>query len=211
MKILMALLGVFVLTGAFADQVDVTSAVDATTEESAEVFDEASVDEIDTEQVEVQEDNTEKVPSKVTERLTCPQIQAKITELSGLDEPDTETVDELTKYKAEYRKSCTRAAAARRTAAGTRVIVNVVKPAVKEDTQQEKKAEVKKADEAETEVDPMVALEQELANLDAGLCADGSKPNKFGCCGDEIFKDLGNTVFACCPRDGVGDCFPPIK
>ena len=57
---------------------------------------------------------------------------------------------------------------------------------------------------------PELTPEQELANLDAGLCADGSKPNKFGCCGDELFKDLGNTVFACCPRDG-GDCFPPLN
>ena len=61
------------------------------------------------------------------------------------------------------------------------------------------------------EIDPMIELEQELANLDAGLCADGSQPNKFGCCGDEVFKDLGNTVFACCPKEGVGDCFPPLK
>ena len=53
-------------------------------------------------------------------------------------------------------------------------------------------------------------LEIELQNLDAGLCADGAQPNKYGCCGDELFKDLGNTVFACCPPDG-GDCFPPIK
>ena len=48
------------------------------------------------------------------------------------------------------------------------------------------------------------------ANLAAGLCGDGSKPNKYGCCPDEIFKDLGNTRFACCPKTG-GDCFPPIK
>ncbi|MCM1294466.1 MAG: hypothetical protein NC311_02800 [Muribaculaceae bacterium] len=48
------------------------------------------------------------------------------------------------------------------------------------------------------------------ANLDAGLCPDGSKPNKFGCCGDEVFKDLGNLEFACCPKDG-GECFPPVK
>lgn len=48
------------------------------------------------------------------------------------------------------------------------------------------------------------------ANLDAGLCPDGAKPNKFGCCGDEVFKDLGNLEFACCPKDG-GKCFPPVK
>lgn len=48
-------------------------------------------------------------------------------------------------------------------------------------------------------------------NIEAGLCADGSQPNKFGCCGEEVFKDMGNTVFACCPKNGEGDCFPPIK
>lgn len=53
-------------------------------------------------------------------------------------------------------------------------------------------------------------LEQELANLDSGLCADGTSPNKYGCCADELFKDMGNMVFACCPKDG-GDCFPPIN
>lgn len=59
-------------------------------------------------------------------------------------------------------------------------------------------------------VDEVAQTEKELANLAAGLCADGSAPNKFGCCAGEIFKDLGNTVFACCPKSG-GDCFPPIK
>ena len=48
------------------------------------------------------------------------------------------------------------------------------------------------------------------ANLAAGLCGDGTKPNRYGCCTDEIFKDLGNLKFACCPKTG-GDCFPPIK
>ena len=47
-------------------------------------------------------------------------------------------------------------------------------------------------------------------NLDAGLCPDGTTPNKYGCCGDEVFTDLGNLEFACCPKDG-GNCFPPVK
>lgn len=54
-----------------------------------------------------------------------------------------------------------------------------------------------------------IQLEKELENLAAGLCADGTKPNKYGCCTDEIFKDLGDLVFACCPKDG-GDCYEPI-
>ncbi len=49
------------------------------------------------------------------------------------------------------------------------------------------------------------------ANLAAGLCGDGTKPNKFGCCTGEVFKDLGNTKFACCPKSGEGLCFPPMK
>lgn len=55
--------------------------------------------------------------------------------------------------------------------------------------------------------------EEVAKNIEAGLCGDGSKPNKFGCCGDEVFKDLGNTVFACCPKgwEKKEDCFPPIK
>lgn len=52
--------------------------------------------------------------------------------------------------------------------------------------------------------------ERMAENLDAGLCPDGSAPNKFGCCGDEKFTDLGNLEFACCPADG-GNCFPPLK
>ncbi|MDE5615618.1 MAG: hypothetical protein K2I81_02180 [Alphaproteobacteria bacterium] len=48
------------------------------------------------------------------------------------------------------------------------------------------------------------------ANIEKGLCGDGSKPNKFGCCTGEIFKDLGNTTFACCKKDS-DECFPPMK
>lgn len=54
-----------------------------------------------------------------------------------------------------------------------------------------------------------VSPEQAAANVAAGLCTDGSKPNKFGCCAGETFKDMGNLVFACCPDDG-GECYPPI-
>jgi len=48
------------------------------------------------------------------------------------------------------------------------------------------------------------------ANIAAGLCGDGTKPNRFGCCAGETFTDLGNATFACCPNKLSGDCFPPI-
>ena len=55
-----------------------------------------------------------------------------------------------------------------------------------------------------------VDAETAAANVAAGLCTDGSKPNQFGCCEGETFKDMGNLVFACCPDDG-GECYPPIN
>ena len=58
---------------------------------------------------------------------------------------------------------------------------------------------------ATVEIDPDVAA----ANMAAGLCPDGSNPNRFGCCDGETFKDLGNLVFACCPDDG-GECHTPL-
>lgn len=61
-----------------------------------------------------------------------------------------------------------------------------------------------------TEPEPELTDKERAANVASGLCTDGTKPNKFGCCGDELFKNLGNTVFACCSRSS-GDCFPPIK
>lgn len=178
----------------------------------------------------------------VAARVTCADIQAQISELAAVAEPDTDTVEELTKLKADYRRSCSRAARGRKTSAGVRIVKETsdvgesVAEADEEPTDVEKvekvveevvetnvepieeiKEEIKTeeepgADEAPEQDAPSEdeLLEQELANLDAGLCADGTEPNKFGCCGDELFKDLGNTVFACCPKDG-GDCFPPIK
>ena len=178
----------------------------------------------------------------VSARVTCADIQAQISELSAEEEPDTETIDELTKLKADYRRSCSRAARGRKTSAG-RVVVesgaetaekaeekNVDKPEENKKTEKEPVVveEGQETEEVAVTVEPEVTteevvqseedagptedelLEQELANLEAGLCADGTKPNKYGCCGDELFKDLGNAVFACCPKE-CGDCFPPIK
>ena len=49
------------------------------------------------------------------------------------------------------------------------------------------------------------------ANLAAGLCGDGTKPNRYGCCPGEVFKEVEPLVFGCCPKDGNGQCVEPIK
>lgn len=59
-----------------------------------------------------------------------------------------------------------------------------------------------------TKTDEEIAAEFD-ANLAAGLCGDGTKPSRFGCCSGETFKDLGDLGFACCPRTG-NVCYPPV-
>jgi hypothetical protein len=45
----------------------------------------------------------------------------------------------------------------------------------------------------------------------AGLtCEDGTSPDADGCCAGEVYTDMGEQGFNCCPSAG-GDCFPPIK
>jgi len=40
-------------------------------------------------------------------------------------------------------------------------------------------------------------------------CEDGTPPDANGCCAGEIYTDMGEQGFNCCPESG-GDCFPPI-
>jgi type IV secretory pathway VirB10-like protein len=46
--------------------------------------------------------------------------------------------------------------------------------------------------------------------VETGLtCEDGTNPNANGCCAGEVYTDMGDQGFNCCPSTG-GDCFPPI-
>ncbi len=45
---------------------------------------------------------------------------------------------------------------------------------------------------------------------DGVSCADGMNPDKNGCCNGEIYTDMGDKGFNCCPEIG-GDCFPPLR
>ena len=165
----------------------------------------------------------------VVERMSCLDINTKITELSGIEEPDDDTIIELEKLKSDYRRKCMKSAGGRKTAAQGRSVINndpieeteVVEEVAEEENVEQKSVETTKQQpkkQAKKENSsggvPATAEEvkmfEELMNLEMGLCSDGTKPNKFGCCTDEIFKDLGNNVYACCPKTG-GDCYPPLK
>ncbi len=166
----------------------------------------------------------------VVERMSCLDINTKISELSAKEEPDDDTIIELEKLKSDYRRKCMKSAGGRKTAAQGRSVINndpieeteVVEEAAEETTEVEqvtvKEPDAKPKEQNKKENSsggvPATAEEvkmfEELMNLEMGLCSDGTKPNKFGCCTDEIFKDLGNNVYACCPKTG-GDCYPPLK
>ena len=165
----------------------------------------------------------------VVERMSCLDINTKITELSCIEEPDDDTIIELEKLKSDYRRKCMKSAGGRKTAAQGRSVINndpieeteVVEEVAEEENVEQKSVETTKQQpkkQAKKENSsggvPATAEEvkmfEELMNLEMGLCSDGTKPNKFGCCTDEIFKDLGNNVYACCPKTG-GDCYPPLK
>ncbi|MDE5615381.1 MAG: hypothetical protein K2I81_00925 [Alphaproteobacteria bacterium] len=57
-------------------------------------------------------------------------------------------------------------------------------------------------------VNPFQTLPKEEAPATL-TCEDGTNPDANGCCTGEIYTDMGDQGFNCCPETG-GDCFPPI-
>ena len=44
------------------------------------------------------------------------------------------------------------------------------------------------------------------------VCPDGAFPDKHGCCPGELYTDMGDLGFNCCPESSGGaDCFPPLR
>ena len=147
----------------------------------------------------------------VTERLTCDEISAQIAALSAVADPSQEEQRSLSTLRMQQRRNCTKAAGARRaTGRGVATPLLATSPVVDDVVAD---ADVEAAPELSPEEAAAAAAAeaQRIAELlEQGLCADGTKPNKFGCCTGEKFTDMGNLQFGCCPRDG-GDCFPPMK
>lgn len=58
------------------------------------------------------------------------------------------------------------------------------------------------------ETDAAPYYEDEVVE-DMPMCPDGTAPDTNGCCTGEIYTDMGEYGFNCCPEAG-GDCFPPL-
>ena len=48
------------------------------------------------------------------------------------------------------------------------------------------------------------------APSDVPMCDGGGVPDKNGCCPGEVYTDMNDLGFNCCPESG-GDCFPPMR
>lgn len=137
----------------------------------------------------------------VVERKTCSEIQVEIQELSELSEPTDEELTELETLQAQYDSTCIKKRQRHK---------SVATPNVTADADSVTDQVVTETDVATEEISPEPELsEAEIeANLDAGLCPNGEKYNKFGCCPGERFTDLGDGGYACCEIDNKDVCYP---
>ncbi len=148
--------------------------------------------------------------SAVAQRTDCVAANAEIAELSALSNPTDEDNARLAELQAIYRRDCVVRSVKRRASGRADEIAAPVAdtaPVVADDTM-DTANDATSAPSEDAAPQPLSA-EEIAANINAGLCADGTQPNRFGCCTGEKFKDLGNLVFACCRDDG--ECFPPIE
>ena len=157
-------------------------------------------------------------PRSLAARMTCAEINAKIAELREDVKSYPELKSDLQYMIGRQRTQCA-------TTVGRRPVRNYdnVNPVKVIDVPTPEPAVVEipvpePVQEPVTEKTPEeLAAEEEaknakiIENLNNGLCADGMRPNRYGCCGDEVFKEVMPLIFACCPKDGVGQCLEPIK
>ena len=192
-----------------------------------EFWDEDNIEYITTEsEPEIVEPEPETVPEQkvapraVAARMTCDDINKRIAELREDIKSYPDLKPELESLISRQRLQC--AATVNRRPVRNYDNVNPVKvidvpepePALVEEP-----APVNEiVDVAVPEKTPEeLAAEEEaknakiIENLSKGLCADGMQPNRYGCCAGESFKEVTPMVFACCPKDGNGQCLEPIK
>lgn len=149
------------------------------------------------------------------EQTDCDALRNEIAELIKIENPDEETAARLAAAQQKSRRDCVKQSAGRRTSGRTgalpvAIASENVAAAVAATAAPDNVAD--KTDEPTVAVETATAApdtEQIAKNIEAGLCADGTEPNKFGCCAGETFKDLGDLVFACCKNE-TDECFPPI-
>lgn len=201
---IIAVLGALVCMPALADEETTTDAV--VDESGAEFVDEGATTEVP-------------APRAVVERMTCADINQRVEELHEDVKAYPELAADLEYMISRQRTAC--AARARRRPVHNYENVNPVKyfEPVEEVPEEQASEDAPTAESAPAPEQVPEKTPEELAaeqaqieeNRAKGLCDDGTKPNRYGCCPGEKFKEVSQMKFACCPREGDGECIEPRK
>lgn len=200
---IIAVLGALVCMSALADETTTDAVVD---ESGAEFVDEGATTEVP-------------APRAVVERMTCADINQRVEELREDVKAYPELAADLEYMLSRQRTAC--AARARRRPVHNYENVNPVKyfePAEEvpegqapEDAPATESAPAPEQVPEKTPEELAAEQAQIEENRAKGLCDDGTKPNRYGCCPGEKFKEVSQMKFACCPREGDGECIEPRK
>ena len=221
-----AALAVWALVPVYADDDSYSEDTDVVEYQEYEVFDDVDdlIDEELSDQVTVtvEEEQGENAdtdivevpaPRAVADRLSCDEINIRVAELRA----DVKSYPEL-KVDLEYMLSRQRNQCAPRAARrpvhnykNVNPVMDVTVPEVEISTEPpvpEKTPEEIAAEEAAAEAARQAQIKE---NREKGLCDDGEKPNQYGCCAGEVFKQVEHLNFACCPKEGESGCVTPRK
>ena len=155
-------------------------------------------------------------PRAVVARMSCDDINRRVAELREDIKAYPELAADLEYMIGRQRTQC--AARANRRPVHNYENVNPVKYI--EDAVIEEEPVVEESVVVEPDPEPVVEkTPEELAaeaeriaeNRTKGLCDDGEKPNRYGCCAGEKFKEVSQMKFACCPKTGDGGCVEPRR
>lgn len=154
-------------------------------------------------------------PRAVADRLSCDEINIRVEELRTDVKSYPDLRADLEYMLSRQRNQCAPRAARRpvHNYKNVNPVMDVEVPEApvaisQEPPLPEKTPEEIAAEEAAAEEARLAKIEENRAK---GLCDDGEKPNRYGCCAGEMFKQLEHLDFACCPKEGDGDCVAPRK
>jgi hypothetical protein len=191
--------------------------VDEDFDEFFEFDDDAEDEEDDTAEVVEEEVAVTTETRTVKARETCADINKRVNELRADVAAHPELKEELDALLVRQRQCAPRANRRPvRNYDNINPLVTIDVAPIEEvapepvEVAPSKKPEEQKT-QAEIEAEQAEQLRQAEENRAKGLCSDGAKPNKYGCCAGEKFKEVSQMVFACCPKDGAGDCHEPLK
>ena len=184
----------------------------------------AMADDFDDEIVEtevVDDGAVEEVPAPraVVARMSCDDINRRVAELREDVKAYPELAADLEYMLGRQRTAC--AAHANRRPVHNYENVNPVQYIEDAVAEEEPEEQVEQVAAPEPKSEPVAVektpeeLETEQAKIEEnrakGLCDDGTKPNRFGCCAGEKFKEVSQMKFACCPKSGDGECVEARK